>query len=547
MFFKKAITKLPIYRKALFFSFFISFIVVFFIAGITYVYQFSQLEKQLTNQAVGVANLWSHAISHDDVKKAIESHNKDHQAVKRLNKYVTMINERNSEYLGGYLLSPILTKEKQVSIIASSKHYRKLGFDNFTMYTPGESFLGAFRDAIDQKKVTSSAIYKDKYGTWMSVYSPILDGKGKILAVLNVDVDASIINSYKWRMGVFFILVFLATNVVVYFTLSWGLKRAFAPLNEIIRGINAVSAGDFHTKLHINEQSDLILLSERFNLMTEQLSLLFDKLSDTYKEFSTEPKNDARTHRIEEAIGEMEHIIEKTRTQKELQRAEKMNAIGQLAASVAHEIRNPMTVVKGFLQIFLVKDHLSEEEHMFIRLMIEELNRAEIIINDYLSLARPDLEKTEKVDANDLAAKVMDLMNSYALMSKNVEVQTHFGSHVYMVGNKSELQQVLINLLKNAIEAMGNGGVLTLTVKTNAAYGIFEITDTGIGMSIEELKRLGTAFYSLKEKGTGIGLMVCYQIVERMKGKIEVESKKGSGTTFKIYVPLWNPTTPMEK
>jgi signal transduction histidine kinase len=242
---------------------------------------------------------------------------------------------------------------------------------------------------------------------------------------------------------------------------------------------------------------------------------------------------------LQDVFEQLEDIIEKSMVFRELQRAEKMNAIGQLAASVAHEIRNPMTVVKGFLQIFLAKDEMSEEERMYIRLMIEEMNRAETIINDYLSLAKPDLEKTESVDCRELAEKAMDLMNSYAKMSKNIIMLTPVLDQVTVRGNKNELHQVLINILKNGIEALKNGGELSLSLYTEGKYGVFEISDTGIGMTGEELQRLGTAFYSLKEKGTGMGLTVCYQIIDRMKGKIDVKSEKDVGTTFKIYVPLY--------
>ena len=215
-----------------------------------------------------------------------------------------------------------------------------------------------------------------------------------------------------------------------------------------------------------------------------------------------------------------------------------MNAIGQLAASVAHEIRNPMTVVKGFLQIFLSKEQMSDEERMYIRLMIDEMNRAETIINDYLSMAKPDLEQTERINGKELAEKAMDLMNSYAMMAKNITMMAPRIEEIEIKGNKSELQQVLINMLKNGIEAMKDGGQLSLSLYQEGQFGVFKVSDTGIGMTQDELKRLGTAFYSLKEKGTGMGLTVCYQIVERMKGKIEVESEKGVGTTFRIYVPI---------
>ena len=167
------------------------------------------------------------------------------------------------------------------------------------------------------------------------------------------------------------------------------------------------------------------------------------------------------------------------------------------------------------------------------------MNRAETIINDYLSLAKPDMEKTESIDGKELAEKAMDLMNSYAKMSKNIIMLTPVLDQVTVRGNKNELHQVLINILKNGIEALKNGGELSLSLYTEGQYGVFEISDTGIGMTGEELQRLGTAFYSLKEKGTGMGLTVCYQIIDRMKGKIDVKSEKDIGTTFKIYVPLY--------
>ena len=310
--------------------------------------------------------------------------------------------------------------------------------------------------------------------------------------------------------------------------------QIYDPVRQISAGFHEISRGNFNVKLEIEEQD----LSDQFNRMTSQLTILVEKLAATNEKINDQSKKVQFNH-LQDVFEQLEDIIEKSMVFRELQRAEKMNAIGQLAASVAHEIRNPMTVVKGFLQIFLAKDEMSEEERMYIRLMIEEMNRAETIINDYLSLAKPDLEKTESIDCKELAEKAMDLMNSYAKMSKNIIMLTPVLDQVTVRGNKNELHQVLINILKNGIEALKNGGELSLSLYTEGQYGVFEISDTGIGMTAEELQRLGTAFYSLKEKGTGMGLTVCYQIVDRMKGKIDVKSEKDIGTTFKIYVPLY--------
>ncbi|MDP4171339.1 MAG: ATP-binding protein [Bacillota bacterium] len=531
--------ELPLYRKILLFSFFITFLVMLSTAGVSFYSQTDELKSGLTEQAVGVASLWSATISPDDLKKAIKIHDKNELVIRRLKDIVSMVHDRESSLLEGYLISANCHKNNKVTIIASSDRFENLGLGIFKQFSAGPEFLTEYKKAFVEKKITSTRPYHDSFGYWITAFSPVIDRDGKVAGILAIDVDASKIESYKRKLAAYLFFSFIGAMVIVYFTLKWGLRRVLSPVGDIIQGMNAVSAGDFNVRLQIKDQSELMAVSQRFNLMTEQLSLLFQRVSDTYKDLGSIPDKIGDVQQFEEAIDEMDRIIAKTKLEKELQRAEKMNAIGQLAASVAHEIRNPMTVVKGFLQIFLSKDHLSQEELSYIKLMLDELNRAELIINDYLSLAKPDFDSIEKIEANDLASNVMELMNSFAMMYTNIELNTILIDDVWLKGNQNELKQVLINIVKNGIEALETRGSLTMTVKESALYGIFEIRDTGSGMTDEEIRKIGSAFYSLKEKGTGIGLMVCYQIVERMKGRIEVSSKIGEGTTFSIFIPKW--------
>ncbi len=537
---EKQVKDLPLYRKLLLFSFFITLMIVISTAGFTFIYQTKQLESQITDRAKGLASLWSTTINSFDVQLAIDSRGKENQYVRKLSNQVSMLNDKNSKYLGGYIIDRNKSDGNQLTFTAISKNYKAFGVENFYKYNPGNEFLTAFNTSVKENKLTSTKVYQDEVGEWITAFQPIINNKGEVIALFAVDVDATIIDSYQEEIAFYLIFSFIIVSIIVYFTLRWGLKKSLEPVQEIISGINAVSAGNFNVKLQITDQPDMEELSDKFNHMTEKLSILFKRLSDTSKQFGSVPTSPSSLHRIEEAIGEMDNIIAKTKIQKELQRAEKMNAIGQLAASVAHEIRNPMTVVRGFLQIFLSKDHLSSEEIMYLRLMIDELNRAELIINDYLSLAKPDLDHLEKVDGAELANKVMDLMNTFALMKQNITLKSDLESGIVLKGNNNEMKQVLINIVKNGIEAMRNGGTLSLKIYKQDGYGVFEVTDTGIGMSPEELSRLGTAFYSLKEKGTGMGLMVCYQIVDKMKGQIDVISEKDKGTTFRVFIPLWD-------
>lgn len=537
---KDQIKNLPLFKKVLLLSFGITFFVVISIASFSFVLQTQQMKNQLTSEVVGLASLWSATISSDDVTTTNELRDINHPAHKRLTHIVSLINEKNSEFLDSALLLPKMSVHDEITILVSSRSYEVMGVPSFTNYKSSTEYREGFLKAIKTDRVTYSDLYRDRFGLWITAFSPIKNEQGELVAVLSIDANASIIESFQKKIALYLMIVFVFISAIVYFILKRGLNVVLEPVNELIKGINEVSHGNFDFKLQVKDESDLSLLSEKFNHMTKQLGIIFDRLSTTSEQFGNENRQQNQLHKFEEALDEMENIIQKSKLQKELQRAEKMNAIGQLAASVAHEIRNPMTVVKGFLQIFLSKDELSKEEHMYIKLMLEELNRAENIINDYLSLAKPDIEHIEKVDARELGNKVMDLMNSYAMMSKSIDMKMVASESVFLKGNASELKQVLINILKNGIEAMKDGGTLNLRIYKEESFGVFEIEDTGIGMTQEELDRLGTAFYSLKEKGTGMGLMVCYQIIERMRGMIEVRSEKGTGTLFKIKVPLHN-------
>lgn len=536
-FMKDQIKNLPLFRKVLLFSFFISLFVVFSAASISLLFQTRQMEALLTHRVVEMASLWSETIDVEDIKNIKRTNDIHHPSYQKVVNSISLVNKK-TKYTDAFLLVPNISDKGEIFILVSSDSYAKLGRKSFTYYQPEKAFLNGYNHALMNEEIASSQLYNGQFGPQVSAFVPIQDNNGNIIAIFSSNIDASIIGDYQNDINMYFICIFLILMVIVYFILKRGLIKVLNPLNEIISGFNEVSNGNFDIKLKASDQSDLGVLIERFNYMTNQLSMLFERLSETSEQFGTMNKGITPMHRFEEAIDDMEQILQRSKLQRELQRAEKMNAIGQLAASVAHEIRNPMTVVKGFLQIFLAKDEMSEEERMYIKLMIEEMSRAETIINDYLSLAKPDIEETEKVDAGELASKVLDLMNSYAMMSKNIQVVSDLHNGVFIKGSMSELKQVLINILKNGIEAMKDGGTLSLNVYKEKEYGVFEIGDTGIGMSEEELERLGTAFYSLKEKGTGIGMMVCYQVVERMKGKIDVESESGIGTIFRISIPI---------
>jgi two-component system, sporulation sensor kinase B len=235
----------------------------------------------------------------------------------------------------------------------------------------------------------------------------------------------------------------------------------------------------------------------------------------------------------------IENLDQQRKIQNQLQRADKLNVISQLAASVAHEVRNPMTSVRGFLQLMRTDENLDSKQRKYIDISLKELEHAQFIINDYLSLAKPNDKNPAIINLAEEIKCTIELMTSYTNIN-NVTIESSIENSLYIKGLKDEIKQVLVNIMKNGIEAVDQGGIIIVNAYTTEDEIVIEISDNGKGMSKTQLKYIGTPFYSTKDKGTGVGLTVSYQIINSMKGKIQVESMEGTGTKFIIKFPLGN-------
>ncbi|WP_144555461.1 HAMP domain-containing sensor histidine kinase [Bacillus sp. X1(2014)] len=221
----------------------------------------------------------------------------------------------------------------------------------------------------------------------------------------------------------------------------------------------------------------------------------------------------------------------------QIKHSERLKTTGQLAAAVAHEIRNPLTVVKGFLQLYEKDNTYIEHSKRHFSLMINELNTAEQVISQYLSIAKPDKDtETELVNVKSILQSVTDLLNTYGLLHDK-KLVLRMVEDCYIAANTIEFKQLLINIIKNAIEASKAGDVVIVTAEGKRDLVEIKVIDSGQGMSKEEMDSLGTPFYSLKSKGTGLGMMICFNIATKYKGTIDFDSVKGNGTTVTIRFP----------
>lgn len=229
-------------------------------------------------------------------------------------------------------------------------------------------------------------------------------------------------------------------------------------------------------------------------------------------------------------------ITEKLEMQEQIRKSDTLSVVGELAAGIAHEIRNPMTAMKGFIQ--LLESSIQDDFSTYFYVINTELQRIESIITEFLVLAKPQAVRYSSQDVKGIMKETLDLMAAQALL-KNVQFEQDWEGREYNVYcEANQLKQVFINMIKNAIESMSKGGTVHIKI-TEEVRGHIRVTikDEGGGISKEKIKKLGEPFYTTKERGTGLGLMVSYKIIEEHKGTIEVESEEGNGTAFSISLP----------
>jgi len=241
------------------------------------------------------------------------------------------------------------------------------------------------------------------------------------------------------------------------------------------------------------------------------------------------------------AVFVIESFQEKLRLEQVVIGAERIGMIGQLSAAIAHEVRNPLTAVKGFLQLLGSESVAPDKRKEYIRVAVEEIDRADRIIHDYLTLARPQPCLPESVLVADSIKAAMLTMSSYAILHNVTLVAEELDRTMNVRGDAGKLSQVFVNILKNGIEAaVHSKGEKTVAIRLRRKDGMacIDISDTGLGMKRETMDKLGKAFYSNKMEGTGLGLMVVYRMVAEMEGAVLVESELGRGTTFTVCLPL---------
>lgn len=238
----------------------------------------------------------------------------------------------------------------------------------------------------------------------------------------------------------------------------------------------------------------------------------------------------------------IENVTEIRSLEKQIRRNNRLATLGQIAAGTAHEIRNPLTSIKGFLQVIghRLKENGQYKEQGYIEIMLKEISRISNLVGEFLLLSKPRDVRLQTVSVFKVLKEILPIIKNEAMLHNvQVNIEKNLSSLPVVVADGELLKQVFLNLCKNAIEAMGDGGELTirLTAGEPESKVIVDIVDMGPGIPVHVMEKIFEPFFTTKENGTGLGLSICQQIMKEIGGFIRVSSGE-MGTTFSVHLPL---------
>ncbi|TLG87653.1 HAMP domain-containing protein, partial [Pseudomonas edaphica] len=297
-----------------------------------------------------------------------------------------------------------------------------------------------------------------------------------------------------------FVLIFLLSSAL---SLGAGVlvsRRLTKPLRDLSQGVDAVISGNYEHRVLVSGGDELAQLSSTFNHMTERL-------------------------------GELHHL------EAQLRRRDRLHALGEVAMGLAHEIRNPLGIIKTATQLLHRRVDLPDTDKRHLEYVISEVSRINDLITEFLDFAKPNPPLRVLQAARPVVEEILGFC-SPELATHNIDAHIDDqapGATIY--ADAKQLKQACLNLILNAIDAMPEGGRLTLGIRSVDGNTVISIADTGQGIPADMIERIFTPFVTTKASGTGLGLAKVYSIMESHDGSIECASEKDAGATFSLYIP----------
>ncbi len=338
--------------------------------------------------------------------------------------------------------------------------------------------------------------------------------KTRVIGVLNVNYSLDSTKAQMLDASRIFVISSITITLFLAIAISFILLRFVKnPLDNLVNSMLKVEKGDFAVRIAYEGKDEIGHLIEGFNSMVDRLDLAQKELEQLHFQ--------------------------------QLERADRLASIGEMAAGIAHEIKNPLAGISAAVTI--IKDDMAADDPRGAILgeVVDQVKRLDKTVNDLLFFGKPSLPELTWVDINSILATTLKFASQHrggAHIERHIEYQSDLPP-VYADGK--QMQQVFLNIFLNAYQAMPSGGILGITsslvLRNNVQYVSVDISDTGTGIPAQILEKIFTPFYTTKAQGTGLGLPICSKLVKLHKGEIHVSSSDTTGTIFTIELPTGHP------
>lgn len=364
-------------------------------------------------------------------------------------------------------------------------------------------------------------------GWYISRYDPIRNYDGKTIGILSAGLLESTYTSTRDRVILSFFGVATIGFIFIIGITYYMIRNITRPIGEMVRATRSITAGRFDQEVYSDAQGEIALLANSFNTMLKSLRQMKADLEEWGRTL------EAKVRQRTEELGAM---------QTRVAQSERLASLGMLAAGVAHEINNPLGAILALTALTLEDIPAHDPNRENLEEVVKQSERCRGIVKGLLDFSRQSKVSTELIDLNQILEDTLSLISKQALFF-NVNVVNQLEPQLPLVmADKSQFQQVFMNIVMNAVQAMEERGTLTIATCHGPDEGFIEvrISDTGHGIPPDQVDRIFDPFFTTKEsgRGTGLGLSIAYGIVTTHRGTIRAESKVGKGTTITIRMPV---------
>jgi signal transduction histidine kinase len=390
---------------------------------------------------------------------------------------------------------------------------------------------------------------------WLEVIVPLHSGTrvvGGIRVVSTLDEAQSYLSKKRDRAV---ILTFSSILVIlITLTVLFG-KLVGDPIQKLVEAMSRAEKGDLEAEADIQSEDELGKLGRNFNRMLKTIRETHEQNVQLLRQVNQ--FNEELTRKIEAATSELAKRNEELRllnealfeSQRQLSQSEKLAAVGQVTAAMAHQIGTPLNSISGYIQLILQDGNLQPKDQDRLKIIESQLDRLADSVKNLLSFTRQPKPQLRTLDVNEVLEELIHLSEPWFL-ARNVRFSITLSPDLPpLLGDPTHLQTLFLNLITNALDAMPQGGVLTIKTQQvppplsseDGKWLEISITDTGIGITEESKKRIFDPFFTTKKmgEGTGLGLPICEKIIKEHSGRIEVESEVGKGSRFSIFIPVF--------